>query len=234
MRRLSLLMLIFSLAFAIFVMGPPFLGYEFRPYPLMAIADIFDLFTPLVLIPLYWMLFRINGNGNASLKENLVFILLTGFWVLGKGIQLTANSIGHLTANMTGTDVYKLTYFYDEVLGHYLWHFGVISLSVLLIYRQWKNPFAEGKGLSWQNTLAGIIYGFTFFAMVVEGQTTLMGVPFAVLAVILGFVLWRNKINRQPLLWLFLLGYLIAVILFAVWGIWQHGLPEFSKVGIIK
>ena len=233
MRRLSLVILGFSIAFAVFVMGPPFLGYTFNPYPLMNIADIFDLSTPLVLIPLYWMLFRINRNADASLKENLVFMVFTGFWVLGKGMQLTANSIGHLTANMAGSDVYNLIYFYDEVLGHYLWHFGVIGFSALLIYRQWKNPFAEGKSLNLQNILAGIIYGFTFFAMIVEGQTTLMGVPFAVLTVICCFILWRNKINRQPVLTLFLVGYSVAVILFAVWGIWQHGLPEFSEVGII-
>ncbi len=233
MRRLSLFLLFFSIAFAIFVMGPPFLGYTFSPYPLMKIADIFDLFTPLVLIPLYWMLFRMNGSRDASLKENLVFMVFTACWVLGNGIHLAANSIGHLTVDMVGSDVYNLTYFYDEVLGHYLWHFGVISLSALLIYRQWKNPLPEGRGLNWKNILSGIIYGFTFFAMVVEWQTTLMGVPFAVLVVICCFILWRNRINRQPLLSLFLIGYLVAVILFTVWGIWQKGLPEFTEVGII-
>ena len=233
MRRLSILILVFSIAFAVFLIGPPFLGYTFSPYPLMNIADIFDLFTPLVLIPLYWMLFRMNGNEDASLKENLLFMFFTAFWVLGKGIQLTANSIGHLTTNMVGSEIYNLIYFYDEVLGHFLWHFGVIGLSTLLIYRQWKNPFPERRGLTWQNVLAGIIYGFTFFAMVVEGQTTPMGVPFAVLIVICCLILWRNKINRQPLLSLFLVGYLVAVILFAIWGIWQKGLPEFTEVGII-
>ena len=86
---------------------------------------------------------------------------------------------------MIGSDVYNLTYFYDEVLGHYVWHFGVIGLSSLLIYRQWKNPFPQGKSVTGNNIIAGIIYGFTFFAMVVEGQTTLMGVPFTVLAIIL-------------------------------------------------
>ena len=86
-----------------------------------------------------------SGNRDASSRENLVFMVFTSFWVLGKGIQLAANSIGHLTGNMTGSDIYNLTYFYDEVLGHYLWHLGVIGLSALLIYRQWKSPFPEGE-----------------------------------------------------------------------------------------
>jgi hypothetical protein len=32
---------------------------------------------------------------------------------------------------------------------------------------------------------------------------------------------------------MFFTAYLIAIILFAVWGIWQHGFPEFSEVGLI-
>ena len=231
MRRLSLLIMFFFIAFAVFIMGPPFLGYTFGPYPLIKISDIFDLFTPLILIPLYWMLFRINGSGDTGIKESLLFMVFTAFWVLGKGMQLTANSIGHLT--IASSDVHNLIYFYDEVLGHYLWHIGVIGLSALLIYRQWKTPLTEIISLAWNNILAGIIYGFTFFAMVVEGQTTLMGVPFAVLVVICCSILWRNKINRQPILSFFLIGYLVAVILFAIWGIWQRGLPEFTEVGII-
>lgn len=234
MKRLSLLILFFSICFFIFVMGPPFMGYKFAPYPLMNTADVVDLLTPLVLVPLYWMLFRINGDIGASLKENLVFMVFAGIWVLGKSMQLTANSIGHLTSGMTGSDIYNLVYFYDEVLGHYIWHIGVIGFSGLLVYRQLKNPFTERKELSWQTIVAGIIYGFTFFAMTVEGQTTLLAVPVALLAVVSGAVLWKNQTNRQPLFSFFLVGYLIAVILFAVWGIWQHGLPEFSEVGIIK
>ena len=41
-KRLSLYVLVFAIAFMIFILGPPFLGINFGPYPLMKVADIFD------------------------------------------------------------------------------------------------------------------------------------------------------------------------------------------------
>ncbi len=232
-KGLSLVVPVFSVAFAIFVLGPPFLGYTFGPYPLMDVADVFDLFTPLVVLPLYWLLFRLEGDKPASLVENLAFMVLAGLWVLGQSMHLTANSIGHLTETMPSTDVYNLTYFYDERLGHYLWHLGVIGLSALLIYRQWKNPLTERRIFTWGNVLAGILYGFTFFAMVNEGGTVPVGLPFAVLAVIFILVWGRRRLNQQPLLFWFLTAYSLAILLFAIWGIWHQGFPGFFEVGIV-
>jgi len=54
--RLSRLILVFSVLFAVFFMGPPLPGVQFGPYPLMKVAELFDLLTPLILIPLYWLL----------------------------------------------------------------------------------------------------------------------------------------------------------------------------------
>ena len=231
---LRVYILVFSIAFAVFFLGPPFLGYSFGPHILMKVADVFDLFTPLVLIPLYWLLFRLNGHKPASVKENLAFMVLAAFFVLGQAMHLTANSIGHLTDNLKGTDVYTLINFYDEVMGHYLWHFGAFGLSALLIYHQWRNPLAAGKVITWNMLLSGIIYGFTYFALVIEGATTPMGVPFALLVAIFGLIWGRRKLEQKPVLFLFLVGALTALALFLIWGIWQHGLPEFSKAGFIK
>jgi hypothetical protein len=172
MKRLSLLTLLFSIAFFVFFMLPPFLNQKFGPYPLMKVADVFDLFTPLVLIPVYWLIFRLDGKSVPTLGENLCFMLFAAFWVLGQGMHLAANSIGHLLTNMEGSDIYNLGHFYDEVLSHYLWHFGVVGLSAMLIYRQWRNPLVEGRMSAWVAILAGIFYGFTYFALVIEGATT--------------------------------------------------------------
>jgi hypothetical protein len=49
----------------------------------MKIGDVFDIFTPLVLIPLYWLLFRLDINKTPSLEENLIFMVLAAFWVAG-------------------------------------------------------------------------------------------------------------------------------------------------------
>ena len=46
------LILLFALAFALFLVGLPLLGQPFAGYPLMDWADVFDIATPLVLMPL--------------------------------------------------------------------------------------------------------------------------------------------------------------------------------------
>jgi hypothetical protein len=233
MKRLSLLILVFSIAFLVFIMLPPFLNQEFGPYPLMKIADVFDLLTPLVLIPLYWLLFWLEGKNVPSLSENICFMVFSAFWVLGQGMHLAGNSIMHLLKGMEGTNIYNLGNFYDERLSHYLWHFGVVGLSGTLIYRQWRNPLVEGKATTWITVLAGILYGFTFFAMVIEGATAPVGITFTVLVVIFMVIYGRKSLAQLPVLYFFLVACLLALILFASWGIYWKGLPEFSEVGII-
>jgi hypothetical protein len=56
-NRLSRLTLVFSITFAVLIISPAFLNRQFGPYPLMKTGDVIDLFTPLILIPLYWLLF---------------------------------------------------------------------------------------------------------------------------------------------------------------------------------
>jgi len=234
MKRLSVLTLVFSIAFLVFFIGPPLLSKQFGPYPLMKVGDVFDLFTPLVLIPLYWLLYWLDGSRPIGLKGNVVFMVFVAFWVAGQGMHLAANSIGHLLENMKGTDIYSLTNFYDEILSHYLWHFGIFALSAMIIYRQWRNPLAQGRPMPLAMIVAGVIYGFAYFAIVIEGATTPIGVPFAVLAMLFILVWGRKNLGQQPVLAFFLVTYLLATVLFLCWGIYWHGLPEFSKVGIIK
>ena len=233
MKRLSLFSLIFSIAFAVFFISPPLLSKQFGAYPLMKIGDVFDIFTPLILMPLYWLLFRLDTNKAPSLIENIVFLVLVAFWVEGQGMHLVANSIGHLLKGMEGSYIYNLTYFYDEVLTHYLWHFGIFGLSALVIFRQWRNPFTEGQAVSWLPILAGIIHGFTMFIIVIEARTTPLGVTFAILVTMLGLIWGWKRFSRQPLLLFFFVACSVATVFFAGWGVYWHGLPEFSEVGII-
>ena len=233
MKRLSLLTLLFSLAFLLFFMLPPFLNQKFIPYPLMSVADVFDLFTPLILLPFYWLIFRLDGKSTPTLGESLFFMVFAAFWVLGQGMHLAANSIGHLLNGMENTDIYNLGHFYDETLSHYLWHVGVVGLSGMLIYRQWRYPMAEGKTSKLLGTPAGIIYGFTFFALIIEGATTPLGVTFTILALMFMVIFARKGLIQQPVLLFFLVAYLMALLLFTGWGIYWQGLPEFSEVGII-
>lgn len=233
MKHLSVIILVFAVLFATFFMAPALFGMQFRPYPLMKIGDVLDILTPLVLLPLYWLMYRLDPKKAISLSEGIIFAVLAAFWVEGQGMHLAANSIGHLLKGMETTGIYNLTIFYDEVLSHYLWHFGVVGLSAALIYRQWRNPFAERRTMTWAVILAGIIHGFSYFMITIEGATAPLGVTFSVLAVLFMLIYGRKSLTQQPIILFFLAAYLLAILLFAGWGIYGGGLPEFSDVGII-
>ena len=78
MSRSSRLILVFSIVFTVFLITPGFLNAQFGAYPLMKWADVFDLLTPLVLLPLYWLLFTECCEGAPNRRENLIFLVLSG------------------------------------------------------------------------------------------------------------------------------------------------------------
>jgi hypothetical protein len=234
MERLSRLTLAFALLFAAFIVTPAFLGMPFPPYPLLSCGDVLDLVTPLVLIPLYWALFRVGGDPPPGRGETIAFLALAALWVEGQGMHLAANAIGHLVGPRDGADLARLTHAFDEQLSHYLWHGGMVGLSALLIHRQWRHPFAgkhSGLGLE---SVAGVIHGFNYFITIVEAGTAPLGIPFAA-SVLLFVSLWgRRRLRQQPLLAFFLVAYLVATACFLGWGLYWRGLPQFSEVGIIR
>jgi len=240
MKRLSLLTLIFAVLFAVFFLLLIFFRIPFPLYPLMSYQDALDLLTPLVLIPIYWLLFESSTRGESSRVEEIVFIVLAAVWVLGHGMHLAANSIDNLIENLaksqqldiTGTDVYSLTYFFDENLSHYLWHGGILGLVALLGYREWQRS-ANLTTTWWVTILAGVIHGFSLFCIFLEGQTVLLGFPFTVIFTLLALVWGRKRLSCQPLLAFFSIACLVAVILFIGWGLYWGGFPEFSEVGLI-
>jgi hypothetical protein len=220
MGRLSRLTLVFSVLFIIFITGLPFLSRQFGPYPLMKTQDAVDLLTPLVLIPVYWLLFRLGPARHPTSREILIFMLLAVLWVEGHAMHLAANSIGHHAEAYAGDAVEHLTYFYDEVLSHYLWHAGIIGLSLLLVYRQWRNP-VEGPASSLvTETGAGILHGLAFALMVLEGVTVPLGLPAALLVVAFGLVGGRRQFRQQPVLAFFFIAYLTAVIFMLAWRLY--------------
>ncbi len=233
MKRLSKLTLVFAILFAVFIVLPGLISNQFGPYELLKNGDILDLFTPLVLIPLYWLLFQISPDKKPSQGEVIAFLILAAMWIEGQGMHLAANAIGHLTKDIVGSDIETLTHFLDEVLSHYLWHLGLVGLSVLLIYRQWKNPFVESNGGMGMVIAAGIIHGFNYFLTIVEAATTPLGVPFAVLVVLATAIWGRKNLRQQPVLAFFFVAYLVATLFFLGWGLYWGYLPEFSQVGII-
>ena len=232
MKRLSILILVFAVLFFIFVIALVFFNQPFVLYPLMSLQDAFDVLTPLILIPIYFLLFRIESKIPFSHSGFVLFLVFATFWVLGHGMHLSANSINNLLGQkgaQTG-DIYRLTYFFDEYLSHYLWHIGVVGLSALLIYRQWKNPFRKEKVVILPIVVGGMIYGFSYFIIIMEGNTAPLGIPFSVLVVLFIGIWARKKIGQQPLIEFSLVSYSLAMILFLVWGIIWEGLPPILDV----
>lgn len=229
MKHLAYLTLGFSLLFAAMLLLPPFTPAQFGPYPLLKFGDVIDLFTPLVLIPLYWLLLKTGRQPVYPVKENIGFLLLAALWVEGQGMHLAANAIGHLLEGMPQSQAYALTNFVDEYLSHYLWHAGVMGLSAVLIGGQWNNLNLRRRWI-WPEGMAGVLHGFLFFIIVIEGNTVPMGFPFAVISSIgLG---WRarHKLNQQPLLAFFFVAYLVATLLFIGWRVYWGDFRPFSQL----
>lgn len=240
MKRLSLLTLVFALVSLFFIILLVFLRIKFPAYPLVSYQDAFDVLTPLVLIPIYWLLFKQAGKESPSQKEELGFLVLAALWVEGQAMHLSANSINNLSealartgvVDVLSTDIYHLTYFFDEHLSHYLWHLGMVGLAALLIYREWRRP-AGLPTTWWAAILAGVIYGLTYFLTFIEGNTVLLGFPFAALMTAFGLFSQRKNLGQRPVLAFFFVSLLLAFLLFVGWGIYWGGFPAPSDVGLI-
>jgi len=233
MERLSRLIFIYAVLFTILIISPAFLSAQFGPYSLIKTGDVLDLLTALIMLPLYWLLFQLKPGQLPKQGAMIAFMVLAGAWASGQGMHLSANSIGHLLTEIQGSNIDTLTHFYDEVLSHYIWHVGIVGLSALLITRQWKHPFDElPTGLTWV-VIGGLLYGLTYFLSIIEAGTAPLGIPFALAATAVILIWGRNSLRQKPLVMFFLLGYLLALILFAAWAIIWGGLPEFSEVGLL-
>jgi len=232
MKRLSAQVMVFAILFLVFLIVLVFFRFPFGPYPLMSVQDAVDLITPLVLLPLYFLMYRSVSKSGLDLKGLVILAIFAAFWSAGQGMHLSANSISNLMENSGAAsgDIYKLTHFYDEILSHYFWHAGIIGLSALLIYKQSKNPFTDGKATLWLIVSGAVLYGFTFFLIIMEGNTAPLGVTFAVLATLFLIIWVRKDLRRQPLSAFFLTSYALATLLFLIWGIINGGLPPIMDV----
>ena len=233
MKRLSQYILVFSILFVALLIAPAFLGGPFPLYPLMSWGDALDILTPLILMPLYWMLFWYASNGNLKLRECLVFVLFAAMWAEGQGMHLSANSIGHLLDKAALNSTYQLTNFYDEQLSHYLWHIGIFALAAILIFVEWRQTENKNMIVPYLVTPAGIIHGLTLFMIIVEAGTVLLGIFTALLVVIIFSIWGKRRLREEPLIYFFFISFIVTLVFSIGWAIYWGGFPEFSDLGII-
>jgi hypothetical protein len=229
----SLVFLLFALAFAFFASAPAILFNQFPPYELLKWGDIFDLLTPVILIPLYWLQFRFDRERKSSLTVEMLFLAIAALWIVGHGMHLAANAIGHLLGDLQSTAAYALTYFLDEGLSHWLWHIGIMGMATLLLWWNWWFKSAETTLKTILTTLAGLIFGFMFSIVIVEGGTVFMGLPFAIIITLTMLIWGRADLRQRPQLLFTLIAFGVALLAFTGWGLYWGGFPELSEVGII-
>ena len=230
--------LAFSGALAVFLLGPAFLPATFGPYPELRWGDVLDFVTPVAVLPAAWWLLRSAGRGSPGNGATLLFIALAGLWASGQGMHLAANAIGHLVEPGAG-DGGALTHEFDEVISHYLWHAALLGLTAMVAWRALSDPLESETHAPAPTSLAllllaAALFGFTFFAIVVEGQTGPMALPGA--AVIgAGVLLWAGRrLFQRPGAAYVAIGFVVALVLCLAWaGLHGWQLVEFSKAGLI-
>jgi hypothetical protein len=240
LKQRSPLILVFTLLSVVFILLLILFRTPFSAYPLVSNQDALDLLTPLILLPLYWLLFRQTDRKSSGLWEEMLFMLFAVLWVSGQGMHLSANSIDNLIESLargrqldiTPSDIYRLTYFFDEHLSHYLWHIGVLGLAALLVYRDWRRNETSSFSF-WLLLPAGLLYGFLFFCIFIEGQTVILGLPSCALVTFLVLIWGRKQLGQKSILTFFLIACLVATLFLVGWGLYWGGFPQFSDVGLI-
>ena len=176
-------------------------------------ADWIDLITPYVVTGAAAGALR---AARASRLTWMVFWFAAVLYTQGQGIHLAANSVGNAVPGQPA-------YLWDEHVGHYLWYIGFALIVATLAATVSERRYRGGVGAH----LLALMVGFTNFTNCVEGQTPILGIATAVLFVGWGFVT-RDGLGR-----VLLTGYGFSLLLFAGFGIWQGGFPEFSTLGWI-
>jgi hypothetical protein len=240
--NLSRIILVYAFFYAFFHILPAFLNYEIQ-HRLM-IADLFDLFTPFVILYFIIKIYRslllyIHDDSFNLVKNRVKVILILGaiIFVQGHGMHLSANAIARHLVGQENSSIFILDYFFDEILSHILWDSGIIILSIGIIFM----GFSISQKEKWNANLifvipAAIFYGFTYFVNAIEGQTVIFTLPISIIIPLAMWIFSRRKarpVMKNPVLAVFFLSYLIALGLFIFWYSWQRGFPQFSELGWI-
>ncbi len=206
-------------------------------------GDAIDVASPLILVSLYALVLRAlavippaAGSTPAMRRHGpgpRLLITLAGFGlVLGYGMHVAANSIHDAIDRAGIADPMGLANWWDERVSHAVIHGSKAAICVGLTVLEGRRGATAGAG---SNPGRGLLllgaaaYGFIYFAEGVEGQTVGLLLPFCA-----AYLAWSTLRGRPfpPVRRFYTLGALVSVLLFAFWGVWHHGFPEFSKLGL--
>eukprot|EP01113_Clastostelium_recurvatum_P004683 TRINITY_DN12064_c0_g1_i1.p1 TRINITY_DN12064_c0_g1~~TRINITY_DN12064_c0_g1_i1.p1 ORF type:complete len:280 (+),score=47.31 TRINITY_DN12064_c0_g1_i1:84-842(+) len=235
---------------------------QFDPLPTLTLADVVDTFAPYPVIPLQlYLYYQCRASEIRSylmyttgpvytwlVFEALLYVIFTLCWTNGHGMHLAANSVHNvldreyfshtivdaLKHKSTLVSLHSTIDFWDEKLGHYVWHAGIYGMQAVLV---WSAPI----GTTTQSfvdmvllTVSSFIYGIMLFCAQVEGGSVSTGIPYLVF--ITSLILrhpWAH-IKRSAILLYFGMATILTSGLLAWWGYMNGGeFPEFSDVGLL-
>ena len=236
--RLPAALLAYAAVLAAFLLVPPFLKASVGPPQAFTLQEAADLLTPLVVIPLAWLVFDLSGGlGRRGL---VAFLVIAALWVEGQGIHLAANAIGDAFPPGGAETFYQtvpgdLDLWLDETLSHWMWHVAWVAISVLVLAAATRAGAPRARRTSPTAAVAGLVHGATFFLVSVEGVTTLLGIPASVLILVWSLLEARRGRARQPVVTFFLVATVVTMLGYVGWAALNNWtLPEFSKVGLFS
>jgi len=231
---------LFSLNYLFWHLTVAFLNFEVKNK--LMVAELFDLITPFVMTFLFIKLYTLldkKSNKRIPVKVSLIslVLLIVGIvlFIEGHGIHLAANAISRHLDGLHSTSIFRLTYFFDEILGHLLWDSGYIVISIAFIFRTIYGEDEVPKKSLPLIISGSLLYGFTFFCNAVEGQTVILTMPFSIIILVCIVLLIRCRMItlRQHLIAFYGTAYITALIFFIYWWIANNGFPQFSELGWI-
>lgn len=187
-----------------------------------------------------------GGLGGSTGAATLLFLLAAVTYALGTGIHVSANSIHDMLEATGGPDPWRLAYFWDETASHYMVDSARVAFAVSLTQLEGRGgdgaPSSGGSSRAvrgWSASagtalwVGAIAYGFIYFATAVEGQTVPLALPYSIAFAAWGVARSRRHGGRAPALAFFTAAAVVSAVLFAVWGFWKGGFPEFTKAGLV-
>lgn len=213
--------------------------------PGLTVGDLIDVATPFVLVFLYARVGQALWLGSPGHRPGspraLLFgprMLLTagGFaLVLGHGMHVAANSIHDAIARARLSDPFGLVNWWDERVSHYIIDSSkVVICAALTLLESRSHATSEARSTRGSRPvllmIGAVSYGFIYFAAGVEGRTVPLLFPFCA-----AYLVWALTRGRPlgPVRRFFGMGAAVSILLFAIWGVWHRGFPEFSAVGMI-
>lgn len=219
----------------------------------VTIGDLIDALTPFILVALYAAVGRALFVPTTGYRPDSPRVLHAGIRILltfagallifGHGVHVAANSIHDMLARAGLPDSGGLVYWWDERVSHYLIDSAKVGICVGLSALERRSPAPVKRAGAGEArvlyALGALAYGFIFFADGVEGQTTPLLLPFS--AAYLGWAVLRGRSDAlraagapgSAVRRFFAAGAAVSLVLFAIWGVWHRGFPEFSAVGLI-